>query len=350
MGIYNRDYYRAPTNSRGVRWSPDGLTPVVKYLILANVAVFLLQIFVVREGSALDVMRRYNPGLDQQLTEAEDDPEAMEKIKKKYHVVDAEDGPFSSWQRLSIVQDWCELDPNKVIYQGQVWRLLTHAFCHDRMAIWHILMNMFVLYFFGCTLESMYGSREFLFFYLTAAVVAGLAYIGLDLYTGRSIPAIGASGAVMAVAMLYTMHFPYETIMIFWLIPLQMRWVMLLYAIWDLHPVLLALAGDKIFTGIGHAAHLGGLAFGIIYFRCDWRLEALKDRIALPRWGRKRRPRLRLAPETFPEPEPDHEPALERVDELLEKIYQSGQASLTDEERTILRQASERLKNRARRD
>ncbi len=49
MGLYNRDYYR--NTDHGDTWGLDALTPVVKYLILANVAVFLLQIFVVREES-----------------------------------------------------------------------------------------------------------------------------------------------------------------------------------------------------------------------------------------------------------------------------------------------------------
>ena len=98
-----------------------------------------------------------------------------------------------------------------MVYQGQVWRLLTHAFCHDRYGVFHILFNMLFLYWFGCTLESMYGSREFLLFYLAAAVFAGLAFVGLDLYTGSRIPGIGASGAVMAVTMLYAMHFPRDT-------------------------------------------------------------------------------------------------------------------------------------------
>jgi len=112
---------------------------------------------------------------------------------------------------------------------------------------------MLLLYWFGCTLESMYGSREFLLFYLTAAVVAALAYIGLELYTNSNVPGVGASGATMAVAMLYATHFPRETFRIFWFWPVEMRWIVLVYVIWDLHPVLLALAGEPQMTGIGNA-------------------------------------------------------------------------------------------------
>ena len=355
MGLYNRDYYR--NSDHGDTWGIEALTPVVKYLILANVAVFLLQIFVVREEpvTPLTMLRRIHPEIDRVLAEQlKDDPDALETLKKQYpHLKEvlAEDN-FQRFlhptEKVSIVQEWFELDSQKVVYSGQVWRLLTHAFCHDRLSIWHILFNMLCLYWFGSTLESMYGPREFLRFYLAAAVFAGLAFVGLDVYTGSTSPGIGASGAVMAVMMLYTMHYPRETIRFCWFIPIEMRFVMLGYVLWDTHPVLLALAGQRMFDGIAHAAHLGGLAFGFMYHHFQWRLENLTDLIAWPRWRWKRRPKLRLVTAPVSRPEPDAE--MNRVDELLQKIFELGQDSLTDEERAILENASARLRNRGQRD
>ena len=55
----------------------------------------------------------------------------------------------------------------------------------------------------------------------TATLAAALAFVGLDLYTGSTIPAIGASGAVSGVMMLYTMQFPTSLIMIFWLFQVE---------------------------------------------------------------------------------------------------------------------------------
>jgi membrane associated rhomboid family serine protease len=353
MGIYSRDYFR-DNNSTWVSWGLYGLTPVVKYLIIANVAMFLLQIFIVREvhRSPLEMLRKYDPDVDELLKGTEDnEKEAMDRLKKerpdRYKIM-IDQKRFRAYlpaERISIVQEWCELDPSKVIHEGQVWRLLTHAFCHDRHGIFHIFLNMLGLFWFGCTLETMYGGREFLLFYLTAALVAALAYIGLDLYTGDTTPAVGASGAVMGVMMLYTMHYPYETIRIFWFFPLEMRWVMALYVIWDLHPVLLALAGDRTFSGIAHAAHLGGLAFGFLYGHYQWRLESLASWVPAWRLKLKRRPRLRIAPETVPVRQGDAD--MDRVDQLLQKILESGQASLTEEERAALQEASQRIKNRS---
>src|SRR5262249_21730559 len=159
--------------------------------------------------------------------------------------------------------------------------------------IFHIFFNMLFLYWFGCTLESMYGSREFLLFYLAGALAAALANIAFDLYTGTSIPAPpGASGAIMAVIMLYTWHLPRETICMFWVIPIEIRWLVVFYVIWDIHPLLLSLAGGRVFDGIGHAAHLGGLAFGFLYAKFQWRLAPFGDRLPKLNLERPSRPRL----------------------------------------------------------
>jgi membrane associated rhomboid family serine protease len=356
MGIETRDYYRNSGDGRWADWGLYSLTPVVKWLIIANIVVFVLQIVITREVhvSPLDAMRKVNPELDKALKDKDTNPEAWEKYKKKHPELDrfldeddALDPMFNPPQKVSIIQEWCELDTRKVVYEGQVWRLLTHAFCHDRYGIFHIFFNMLFLYWFGCTIESMYGSREFLLFYLTSAVVAGLAFVGLDLYTGSAIPGIGASGAVMAVTMLYAVHFPREPIYVFWLIRVEMRWLIIFYVIFDLHPVLLALAGEHMFTGIANAAHLGGLAFGFVYGWYQWRLAPLVESVFRLRWPRRGRLRLVSAPleERRPAREPD--PEMSRLDQLLQKIGESGQASLTDEEMAFLRKTSERMKNRS---
>lgn len=324
MGLSSRDYYRESTPPA---WS-FGTAPVVKYIIIANIVVFLLQILIVRTPTLWNVEDA------RQLTDDQD-----------YHLTERQVSELMrALPRVSVVQEWFQLDTNKVVEKGQVWRLLTHAFCHDRHNILHIVFNMLFLFWFGRTLESMYGSREFLLFYLTAAVCAALAYVALDLYTGSPIPAVGASGAVMAVVMLYTMHFPTEEIYICFIIPIQMRWLMVLFVIWDLHPVLLALAGDGQFTGVAHAAHLGGLAFGFLYAHYHWRLEKIGEHLPGLRW--RSTPRLRVYPSSRISLNELPDTDSERLDQILEKIFRSGQDSLTEEERKILRASSEQLKSK----
>jgi membrane associated rhomboid family serine protease len=324
MGIASRDYYRESTASSWLLTD----APVVKYIILLTVAVFLAQIFSVRDvrlstRDAVEKVRQKNPDFNPNLDDVPAD--------------------FAVVYKTSVVTDWLDLDPNKTVRSGQVWRLVTHAFCHDRSNLLHILFNMLFLYWFGREVEALYGSREFLLFYLAAAVTAGLAYVALDFYLGISVPALGASGAVLGVTMLFTLHYPRHVILLFFILPMQMRWVMALILVWDLHPMLRTLAGEQVQTGIAHAAHLGGLAFGYCYYRFHWRLDRLAVRI--PQFVRRPtapRPRLRIAPGTTPE----SGMGTDRVDQILAKISRTGRDSLTADEQAILRAESERIRRR----
>ncbi len=347
MGFESRDYARDGSYTASLSaWGMD-LPPVVKYLVIANVVVFLLQVLLTRPMQIPD-FDVASP--DQEETAAEADipvrdqkpVSADERRKREQHARKVREamqemitrGPG---MRTSPIQEWFELNPKKTVEQGQIWRLLTSTFCHDRYGLWHILFNMLILCWFGQRLERMYGSTEFLLFYLVAAVCASLAYVALAYYSGSQLPAIGASGAIMAVMMLYVIFYPCEQFLLFWFIPMPL-WAMLgLYMLYDLHPVLMALGGDPMFTGVAHASHLGGLAFGFLYWRFGWRLEPILDRIAPAGPGGKARAfRKPVILQSAPR---DYELA-ERVDEVLKKISEQGTDSLTDEEREILTRAS----------
>ena len=146
----------------------------------------------------------------------------------------------------------------------------------------------------------------------------------------------------MAVLMLYAIHYPRNTIRIFWFFPLEVRWIVVLYVIYDLHPLLLELAGDQVFTGTAHAAHLGGLAFGFVYWKFDLHLEQYWDKLPKLRGAGVSRQRESIAPiRRSAEQQQD-----QQVDEILQKIAESGESSLTDQERRTLQRASERYKRK----
>ena len=365
MGIENRGYYRQ-------YGSGQPLPPVCKNLIIATVAVFLLQIFITRPSTPDDfralvhenkraadeerkpqVNREAAPesGKENSL---EPDPKTRrttektpdeEKTAPQDEVDEEEDFPgAANLPSVSIVQEWLELETHKVVWQGQVWRLLTCAFCHDRFSVWHIVVNMLFLYWFGRMLEPLYGAREFLLFYLTAAVVASLCHVVLDLYTHHSVPVIGASGAVMAVVVLYAIHHPREKIYVFMMIPMEIRWLVVIYVIFDLHPVLLALSGTPTYTGVANAAHLGGAAFGFLYWRYGLRLEDLWNRVTHLRYRVRLNRSVRLYQPRSKSKRNDLD-AL--VDEILQKVHEQGESSLTDVERKVLRTAANRYKGRS---
>ncbi len=357
MGFESRDYARDGSYTASLSaWGMD-LTPVVKYLVIANVAVFLLQLFLTRPVAP---QLPHFDGIPPDQEESASETDLPEPPVRKKNATRADERRIREQQRrareaaeemmsrmpgmrTSVIQDWFELSPQKTVEQFQIWRLLTSAFCHDRYSLWHIVFNMAILCWFGQRLERMYGSTEFLLFYLVAAVCSSLAYVALAYQTGSRLPAIGASGAIMAVMMVYVIFYPNEQFLLFWFFPMPLWALLGIYMLYDLHPVLLALAGDQVFTGVAHAGHLGGLAFGFLYWRFGWRLEPILDRVAPNRPGIKgrsfRKPVvIPFAPRVHDAPR-DHDLA-GRVNEVLKKISEQGTDSLTDEEREILIRAA----------
>ena len=304
MGIYDRDYYRREGPSYIGSFMERG--KVCKWLILVNIACFVLQIL--------------SPG-----------PRFT-----------GEDNLLPSFT------DFMRLDADAVL-SGQVWRLLTYAFVHSPEDFMHIVFNMLFLWWFGTDVEDLYGPWEFLTFYLTAAVASGVAFVlAWKAGWGNSPLAIGASGAVMAVVVVCAMHYPSRVIWIFGLVPMPI-WLFVVFMV----------AKDWV-TFAGHirsttavSGHLGGALFGFAYYQMHWRLSSL-----LPSFksiGRRPRARLRVyREEEEPRPAAVNAPASSDVDEqleakldvILEKVARSGQASLTENERQILLRASEVYKRK----
>ena len=151
--------------------------------------------------------------------------------------------------------------------------------------------------------------------------------MALDLYTGELTPAIGASGAVWGLMALYALLYPYEQIYIYFLFPIQIRYLALIYFLFDLHPVLLALSGDRMMRGVGHAAHVGGAVFGFLYYRNHWRVMNWISRfLPVDAPNSRRRPsRLQQVSEpTIPFPttsKPEPKPWEAELDQVLDKIH-----------------------------
>lgn len=297
MGIHDRDYYREST--RG--WADGfGGNKVTVWLIGLTCAVFFAQCFTGHPlRSDLVALGRYDPA---------------------------------------------------AISGGEVWRLLTPVFLHG--GLWHVVMNMFVLYWVGSRMEEKYGGAEFLAFYLLAGITSCLLYF-LTQLAGLQPPAnaVGASGAVNAALVLYAFHYPRQTVLLFLVIPMPVWALVALFITFD---ALGAFgAGNQ---QIGYAVHLGGALFGFLYFQADRRFTAV-----FKRQRRRRAPALRLVPVEPPElsaspppppapaprpVDPTDEPFEVKVDRVLAKVSALGQESLTAEERELLFRAGEVYKKR----
>jgi membrane associated rhomboid family serine protease len=147
---------------------------------------------------------------------------------------------------------------------GRTWTLLTSEFSH----LWflHFFINMYVLASFGPIVENTIGSGRFLSFYLVAAVVASLAHAGVSAFVmGRpELPALGASGAISGVILLFSFLYPRARILLFGIIPMPALFGALMFVGLDIIGLIAQSEGGGL--PIGHGAHLGGAATGALYY------------------------------------------------------------------------------------
>ncbi len=213
------------------------------------------------------------------------------------------------------------------ILHGYVWTLVSAAFSHNE--IWHLAINMFVLWSFGTVLERLWGTRTFVIFYLVAAVVASISHcvVSSILMGNGNIPALGASGAVSGLLLAYALYFPRHKILLFGIIPVPALAGVLAFVGIDLWGLLAQSRGGGL--PIGHGAHLGGaLAGALMYF------FYLRSTILVPR-AATRQPSV-----TAPTLSPDEAREFERIRLKVESL---GPQALNPKEQSFLDRLRERV-------
>ena len=200
MGYSTRHYARSYVGGGG---TPEGL----KLLLIANVAVYLLQMFGLND-ILMSLFAAQVPGGF---------------------------GTFYPWQ------------------------IVTYMFLHGGFL--HIGFNMLMLWMFGRELEWTWGRRKFLQYYFFCGIGAGICIIVLGLLSGDPRPTIGASGAIYGVFLASAMLWPDREVLIYFLFPIKMKYLVALLGAF-------ALFGSFNSGGtISNIGHLGGLLAGYVYFK-----------------------------------------------------------------------------------
>ncbi len=142
--------------------------------------------------------------------------------------------------------------------------LITSVFSHT--LLFHLFINMFVLNSFGRLLEQLMGRFLFLKFYLLAGFIGSLTHCLVSQFLLGSPEqfAVGASGAIAGLILLFAMLFPNEKIYFFGVLPIPALFGALAFIGLDLWGLVAQSKGGGL--PIGHGAHLGGAMTGIIYF------------------------------------------------------------------------------------
>jgi membrane associated rhomboid family serine protease len=225
----------------------------------------------------------------------------------------------------------------------QFWTVVTYMFVHVG-GIFHLLFNMLALFFFGPPLEERWGGAEFVKFYL----VAGLG--GALLSFAFPTTAIGgASAAVYGIMVAFAMYWPNNPIYIWGIFPVKAKWLVGFLVGLSLF---FTVSGGQ--AGVAHLAHLGGALAAFAYLKSPYapsawgavprKAAAAKSWNPLTRVTKPSRRPVDAVPAASTASTKKEHRSLDDVDRILDKISQGGMASLTDDERQQLEEASRKFR------
>lgn len=275
MGLADRDYQRGTVQDGGFL---TRLTPVVRWLLFANVGIFFIDMFLGH--------------------------------------------PFLQFGAFAI---------QSAIFEYRVWEFLTFQFLHGSLG--HILFNSIGLFFFGPWMERWWGSKKFLLFYLLCGC-AGAVFFTILMTLGL-LPGSPQTGLIGASAGIYGIFIGVAVIapnlrvaLLFPPIELSMRQLAIALLVIASGSIILTWGGNEG----GEAGHLGGAILGFILVRHPQLLG-----FATPR---PQRPRRHYEPKIRPRSDA-HRDQDNALDLILDKISREGFQSLTAEERDLLQKASQ---------
>ncbi|UCE47396.1 MAG: rhomboid family intramembrane serine protease, partial [Phycisphaerales bacterium] len=210
-----------------MRFMLPTITPVVKWLLIINITVFLLTFIISPLGR--------------------------------------------------FAYDWFSVYPATVGMALQLWRLITYQFLHSVYGFGHIFVNMLVLFFFGPMLERYWGSKRFLTFYLICGATGGVLYPLLVFLGWLGLGyLVGASGSILGMLAAGAILFPNLRVYVWGIFPIKLMYLAIIFVA---IAVLTLLRPDQIGNAGGQAAHLGGMAAGAAYVLSQsWR-DSFKTRI-----------------------------------------------------------------------
>ncbi|RAP50117.1 MAG: hypothetical protein BZ138_06960 [Methanosphaera sp. rholeuAM270] len=143
------------------------------------------------------------------------------------------------------------------VMSGKAWTIVTAMFVHG--GLWHILMNMFMLYYLGAVIERIYGSVKTAVAYLLSGIASNVAYVAINAVAGSSAAAVGASGAIFGLIGVFAVLLLRE---------MKVQRLLAVKPTWQsssgFFTCLLVNIVISFMPGIAWQAHFGGLVAGAI--------------------------------------------------------------------------------------
>lgn len=235
--------------------------------------------------------------------------------------------------------------PAKWNFIYEPWTLITHMFSH--VGVSHIFLNLLLLFFMGRMFENYFGQKRLWLVYVLGGLAGAVLLILITSFSpyfaDDDSVALGASAAVMAIAIAVCAYAPLAVVHLFGIVPLQLRYLGLILFIGDIINFYDGNSG-------GHVAHIGGALFGFYFARkYNQKVDITKgfsrfvDRIVS--FFKRSDSNLYVSHSkarkmTDEDYNFTKKKIQERVDEILDKIGRSGYESLTKEEKDFLNKSS----------
>jgi membrane associated rhomboid family serine protease len=296
--------------------------PVIKYLLIINIGVFIVQFFF------LDTLRAGSVSIGD--------------LFLKNFALFTWNSPFF-----------------------KPWQVFTYMYMHGSFS--HLFFNMFALWMFGMELENLWGSKTFFLYYTICGLGAGLANLliaPLFTFTPPNVPTVGASGSIYGVLIAFGMIFPNRYIYIYFMLPIKAKYLVLIYMAVEVFAVM-----SQSQTGIAHVAHLGGAVVGALYVqfilkKSQFKFTTYKDSSSnmfdnfKDMFEKKKPPEEPKSTGNIydakfddigkskyeDDMKKDERDWQERIDAILDKLSAKGYSSLTDEEKQFLFKESKKIR------
>lgn len=229
--------------------------------------------------------------------------------------------------------NWIALSSDLSVLISKPWTLIGYAFFHHGFG--HLFFNMMVLHFSSMLFLTFFNSKQFLGLYLLSALFSGIAFVIGYYFLQLSSAMVGASGAIMAILVATTTYRPLMHVRLLFFGNVKL---------WHITAVILVLdfMQFRIENTGGHIAHLAGAFFGFIF------IKLLQNGIDLSRilnnpFKKSRRAPFRKVHKNYPKSAPKPSSRIvvkdktqQQIDEILDKISQSGYDCLTQDEKEFL--------------
>lgn len=118
---------------------------------------------------------------------------------------------------------YLDLDAEAILH-GHIWRIITFIFYPPSTSFLWMIVALFVYYSLGMTLERVWGTFKYNFFYFTGVILLVLAAILIYLVTGYSVQ-LYPTYMTFSIFLAYALTFPETTFLLYFIIPIKAKWL-----------------------------------------------------------------------------------------------------------------------------